>query len=191
MKNFLGKIISHEITSAVITLLAGIGLVIFPDVFAATVCYVLGGLALFFALSCIIKYIIYRTSFFSLGFGIALAVIGTALIAKHENVISILPFTVGIFLLINSAGELVRIIDYKKTTGKGILALVIPTVLTLTAGLVLVLYPFESVTLTLRIVGGCLIYSSAENLFRLCYIKSKLDKEAPIEGTFLDVSEKD
>ncbi len=193
---------SRGILSCIILLIAGLGLMIFPEYFSQTVCYFLGVLALAFAASGIIKYFAFQASVFSLVAGFIALAIGLTLIYNHTGILNILPTTVGIFMLINGISEITSIYAYKRLMGGSVTSLMISACVTLAGGILLLVYRSQSVTITLRIIGGCLIYSALQGLFRALYVKIKsgksdkkprykktTDKNRPIEGTFTDTSD--
>lgn len=184
--NKIKKYLNFEINSSIIMLVIGLGLLLFPEFFTATVCYILGALAIAFSISSVIKYVVSPITFFPLGYAIILFVIGIVLIVRHDSVISILPFVSGVFLLVNSIKEIMRALDYKKNYGQGWVSLLIPSLIMLVLGVILMAFPFGSVMLMLRIVGAALVYSAIENIFHINYIKRRIDKSEPIEGSFSD-----
>lgn len=191
MKDIIKKYLKAQSVSAIVMLVIGLGLLIFPGFFAQTVCYILGALAIAFAVSSIISYIRSPIVFFPMGYGIALFIIGIVLISYHKQVISILPLGVGIYLVINGISELLRALEYKKSYGGNWNSVIIPACITLAFGIILVLFPFGSTMFMLRVIGAALIYCAAENLFHFGYVSRKIDSLGPIEGSFTDPDDTD
>lgn len=169
-----------------ITLIAGICLLLFPGLFVKTACYIAGAACVCFA---IFKFImLYRTGLLSFTFFLPLITFffGLILIYSHDSLISILPLTVGIYLIAGGINGIIRVKEIRGSFSKYSFKYFIPSGISLLFGLVLLLFPFGSIMLVLRVVGAALIYSALQGYITFKFYSKPRQDNGPIEVEFED-----
>lgn len=185
MKKIVIKLGSQN-TINIITLIAGICLLLFPSFFVKTVCYIAGAACICFA---IFKFImLYRTGLLSYTFFLPLITFffGLMLIYSHNSILSLLPLTVGIYLIAGGINGIIRVKEMRGSFSWTNLKYFIPSAISLIFGLVLLLFPFGSIILVLRVVGAALIYSALQGYITFRFYSKPHNNNGPIEAEFED-----
>lgn len=148
--------------------LGGGCLLIWPDVSAAALCVAFG---VVFLLSGVIRLIgycsndLYRLAFqFDLAVGLLLLVLGGMMVFHSRNVLHNLPLIVGVFVLTDSVLRLQTAIDAKHFGMKRWWGILLSALCGGALGALLLIRPFEGGRLLVRVLGGALLASGAENL---------------------------
>ena len=168
----------QNIVTAVIYILFGIVLAIFPTTAVKTLGYMLGGTMMFVGAVKILLYIKesnqenYYTN--DLMIGIIAVIVGLFVVFKIKILLSIIPFLFGLLVLISGSMKLQNVINLKKAGYKNWMAMLIMALLGIVLGIILIINPFSGVELLFRIVGICFIYSGVTDIFILVVISKNL-----------------
>lgn len=188
MKNF--KIYFSSSNSAnTILLICGLLLLIFPNLLISSICFILGVVCIIKACTDLSMFLKFPQMRFTLFRCILLFILALILFFRHTDIVSILPVTVGIFLFIDGVSGIVRGLETKKSGRNYSAKIFISPAITFGLGLILLLFPFESTTTVLRIIGIALIYEAVKGYFNFRYIKKTIDKSKPLETEFEDISD--
>ncbi len=188
MKGFYLKLKGQN-TINIITLIAGICLAVFPGLFVKTVCYILGALAVCYAIYKFIKIYKSSASAFSMITPFIIFFIGLTLIYNHDGVMSILPITIGVYLMVGGISGLMKVHESFGAFSKNMIKYYLPSAISLIIGLILLFFPFGSTLLVLRVVGAALIYSAIQNFFTGDFNRKQKSSNGPIEGQYEDKSD--
>jgi len=189
MKSFYLKLRGQN-TINIITLIAGICLALFPGFFVKTVCYILGVLAVCYSIYKFIRIYKYPSSALGLITPLILFFLGTNLIYRHDRVMSILPFSIGIYLMVGGINGLMKAHEIIGSFSKSNIKYYLPSGISLILGFILLFFPFGSTLLVLRVVGGALIYSALQGFITSHFDKNTQNNNGPIHADFEDKSEK-
>lgn len=168
----------QNIITAVIYILFGIVLAIFPNTAINTLGYMFGGVMIFAGAVKILLYMKennqenYYTN--DLMIGIIIIGIGLFVVFKIKILLSIIPFLFGLVVLANGSMKLQNVINLKKAGYKNWRAMLIVALLGLALGVVLIFAPISSIKFLLRIVGICFIYSGVTDICILIAISKNL-----------------
>lgn len=168
----------QNIVTAVIYILFGIVLAVFPTTAVRTLGYMLGGVLIFAGAVKILLYMKennqknYYTN--DLMIGIIAVVIGVFVVFKIEVLLSIIPFLFGLVVLANGSMKLQNVMNLKRAGYKNWTAMLIVALLGLALGIILIINPFSSVVFLFRIVGICFVYSGVTDIFILFVISKNL-----------------
>ena len=139
------------ITISILSLLAGIALVIWPGASVITICYVVGSAAI-----------------------LVFLILGTVLIFHPGDTVAVLHFSVGILVLVDSVFKLQTALDAKHFGLKKWWVMLLCALLCAGLGLVLVILPFRTAEILVRVTGAALAVNSGENILTAGYtVKSK------------------
>ena len=166
------------ITISILSLLAGIALVIWPGASVITICYVVGSAAILVGAVRLAGYFSkdsYNLNFqFDFAMGLVFLILGTILIFHPGDTVAVLHFSVGILVLVDSVFKLQTALDAKHFGLKKWWVMLLCALLCAGLGLVLVILPFRTAEILVRVTGAALAVNSGENILTAGYtVKSK------------------
>lgn len=166
------------ITISILSLLAGIALVIWPGASVITICYVVGSAAILAGAVRLAGYFSkdsYNLNFqFDFAMGLVFLILGTVLIFHPGDTVAVLHFSVGILVLVDSVFKLQTALDAKHFGLKKWWVMLLCALLCAGLGLVLVILPFRTAEILVRVTGAALAVNSGENILTAGYtVKSK------------------
>lgn len=161
------------IVSSVLMIALGLVLIIWPQIGLKIACYVVGAVACLFGIAKIVGYFskdLFRLAFqFDLSLGILAILLGAVIIITPDTLGAALPYIFGIYALIDGIAKLQISIDAKRFGLKNWWILIMLSVLTCGAGILLMVYPNAGATLILILLGVSLIADGIENLCTVIY----------------------
>ena len=166
------------ITISILSLLVGIALVIWPGASVITICYVVGSAAILVGAVRLAGYFSkdsYNLNFqFDFAMGLVFLILGTVLIFHPGDTVAVLHFSVGILVLVDSVFKLQTALDAKHFGLKKWWVMLLCALLCAGLGLVLVILPFRTAEILVRVTGAALAVISGENILTAGYtVKSK------------------
>ena len=166
------------ITISILSLLAGIAMVIWPGASVITICYVVGSAAILVGAVRLAGYFSkdsYNLNFqFDFAMGLVFLILGTVLIFHPGDTVAVLHFSVGILVLVDSVFKLQTALDAKHFGLKKWWVMLLCALLCAGLGLVLVILPFRTAEILVRVTGAALAVNSGENILTAGYtVKSK------------------
>lgn len=166
------------ITISILSLLVGIALVIWPGASVITICYVVGSAAILVGAVRLAGYFSkdsYNLNFqFDFAMGLMFLILGTVLIFHPGDTVAVLHFSVGILVLVDSVFKLQTALDAKHFGLKKWWVMLLCALLCAGLGLVLVILPFRTAEILVRVTGAALAVNSGENILTAGYtVKSK------------------
>ena len=165
---FIKKAKWGYIILSVIYIILGVILLIYPSQTIDVICRIIGATAVICGAYMIMKFFFRGASSIlsatGLVFGIFCLVCGIILIASPDFVKSILPFIIGIVIIIDSAFKLMTSFEIKNTTREGWLGVLVLSVIGLVFGFIIVFNAGATADFIVRIIGVSLIVEAIENL---------------------------
>lgn len=166
------------ITISILSLLAGIAMVIWPGASVITICYVVGSAAILVGAVRLAGYFSkdsYNLNFqFDFAMGLVFLILGTVLIFHPGDTVAVLHFSVGILVLVDSVFKLQTALDAKHFGLKKWWVMLLCALLCAGLGLVLVILPFRTAEILVKVTGAALAVNSGENILTAGYtVKSK------------------
>lgn len=166
------------ITISILSLVAGIALVIWPGASVITICYVVGSAAILVGAVRLAGYFSkdsYNLNFqFDFAMGLVFLILGTVLIFHPGDTVAVLHFSVGILVLVDSVFKLQTALDAKHFGLKKWWVMLLCALLCAGLGLVLVILPFRTAEILVKVTGAALAVNSGENILTAGYtVKSK------------------
>lgn len=164
----LKKLKWNVIISSVIYVALGVILLIWPEMTAKNICYVVGVISVAVGIVNLIDYIrkdysvdAYR---YNLVYGLVFVLLGIVIFVKVETVISIIPFLLGFAVTISGLLKFQNAVDLirMKYSGWGIVMIV--SILNIAFGVVLIMNPFTSAMILFICIGIGMIYSGVSDL---------------------------
>ena len=178
--NYLKEVKKDALLTDLIYMIIGLLFILIPAFISNFICYLIGLLVIILGIKPIHKYLnlIEKTRLSKMIFivGILMIILGLFIIVNPNLLASILPITIGLYLIIISFAKLSDSIEYKKNNYDKWYNFLISSILTLIIGLVILFNPFKTVTLAIRIVGFVLLIDGLFDIYNL-YSYGKRFKE--------------
>lgn len=192
--NYIKSLKVNYSLSAVICVILGIILLVWPGQSTQVVCMVLGIVLGGFGLIQIILYLATKektmVSHSMMMLGVVLAVIGGWIVLKPETIIKAVPMIVGILIVIHGFHNAVQAIDLKKMQYDNWWVALLLSLLTVALGVVLICNPFTIVDTVVRIIGAFLVYDGLSDMWILSRVfKTKKNREKIIDTDAVIVDE--
>lgn len=194
MKDTINKMFMSSILSSAILIVIGLLLFIRPESTLSLISYTIGGILVIIGTNSLINY--YRgkeyVSKFELVYGVLGILGGLVLIINPKAIASLIPFILGIWIVISSLSKLKYSMELNsQKTRVGIISLAI-TILTLVLGIVLIFNPFEGAVFITKMIGLFLfIYAILDivqssivkkNITTIVVVEEEQEQEKPKRG---------
>lgn len=184
--NYIKSLKVNYSLSAVICVILGIVLLVWPGQSTQVVCMILGIVLGGFGIIQIILYLATQektmVSHSMMMLGIVLAVIGGWIVLKPDTIIKAIPMIVGILIVIHGLHNAVQAVDLKKMQYDNWWVALLLSLLTIALGVVLICNPFTVVDTVVRLIGAFLIYDGLSDMWILSRVfKTKRNKEKIID----------
>lgn len=194
--NYIKSLKVNYSLSAVICVILGIVLLVWPGQSTQVVCMVLGIVLGGFGIVQIVLYLATQektmVSHSMMVLGIVLAVIGGWIVLKPDTIIKAIPMIVGILIVIHGLHNAVQAIDLKKMQYDNWWVALLLSILTVALGIVLICNPFTVVDTVVRLIGAFLIYDGLSDMWILSRVfKTKKNKEKIIDTDAVIIDEND
>ena len=145
----------YDITSSIVLLVLGILLLLVPGGIVTTVIRVFGIIILIIGITSVLNEIKIKKQSTDFVNGILISVLGLVFISSPQTIASIIPFILGVWIVIKSAFKLQFSYSLKRS-GNDVKPLVI-NIIELILGLVLIFNPFKGAEALIRIIGGFMV----------------------------------
>lgn len=163
--------------SAALYVVLGLVLVIFPATTARTICYMIAGIAIVVGLVNLVVYFTrnitrnyYRNDFVT---GLLMLVLGIFVIYKADLVIALVPFIIGLCIIVSGLFKLQGALDVQRMGGNSVVILGL-SIVNVVIGILMVINPFESALLLYRLLGVGLLFSGLTDLASTLYLSGKM-----------------
>lgn len=181
----LKKLKTNVVISAVLCILLGIVLVVWPDLSMQIVCTAIGAVLLIGGGIRLAVYFTMRDGSLyaqlNLIMGIILAVVGIWILLQPDKVLAIIPIIVGIVIVLHGVNNLQQTMTlYKEKYEKWWVALILG-ILTVGFGVLLICRPFEALETAVMLIGIFLIYDGISDIWivsRIYRVAKALKQEA-------------
>lgn len=173
MRSIIQDMKHNYFINAVIMVILGAILVIWPQILGNILCYILGGALILMGAFQLFGFICgERLGFynkFSMLMGIVLVLMGIWVCVKPHVVLSIIPVVVGIIILLHGLMDIQYTLDIKKTGNQKWWIGLIAALITAVFGLVLIMKPFAAYEVTMILIGIAMLYDGISDLALLLF----------------------
>lgn len=165
------------LTSALYVLM-GIILLVYPETTARTLCYVVGIAGVVIGIFTVLAYLFrdvqknyYRNDFI---FGMVEVALGAFVLYKAELIIALIPFLLGILVVISGISKLQNCIDVRRMHyGNGLFFFIL-ALINIAFGVVLVVAPFQAAKIMFMLIGVGLLISGISDTIATLYMTRKV-----------------
>ena len=190
---FLKSIKYNLLSSAVLCILLGIVLLVYPDTSLTIVCRAVGVIVLITGLGFVGSYLrVGKTKWFGkveLVFGSIFAILGGFIVLYPLGIISIVPLVFGILLVYHGIANMKQAFELRQYKDNGWWLPVLIAASTIALGVVIMRNPFGTIETLMRIIGVCILYDGLMNTMLVGrFVKSirnfrKIEEAAAAEQT--------
>ena len=164
---FLKSIKYNLLSSAILCVLLGIVLLVYPDTSITVVCRVVGAIVLITGLGFVGSYLrVGRTRWFGkieLVFGSIFAILGGFVMLYPLGIVSIVPLVFGILLVYHGIANMKQALELRQYKDKGWWLPVLIAATTIVLGVIIMRNPFGTIEMLMRIIGICILYDGLMN----------------------------
>ena len=175
-----------EILISLLYICVGFVLAIYPENLIRGVCFALGALTLVYGASRLLMVIIGKRAGFlayaDLFIGVLMAGIGAVLILSPEIVVSIIPIIVGLVVVFTAISKLSQAMELKEIKYEKWWTMLLTSLLMMLLGTLLVVNPFKSATLMLRVVGIVLAINGCLSIFGTAFTGKQVRHYRKVEN---------
>ena len=162
----------YDIMSSIIFVIVGILLLLVPGRIVTTIIRLFGVIILILGILSLLNILKNKSNSAELVSGILISILGLVFISNPHTIASIIPFILGVWIVIKSAFKLQFSYSLKRSSINYIKPLVI-NIITLILGLVLIFNPFKGAEALIRIVGGFMVVYGILDILNYGYTKPK------------------
>lgn len=166
----------QEITSALLLLVGGLILLLVPELTLVTIANAVGIILILIGAIFIISYVCRKqmaAGNYDLVKGLVTAGIGLFICVRSEAVISILPVLLGIGVVVSGILKLQHGFDLKRMGVSAWTKVMVTAAVNILIGLIVILNPFSTVALLMRLIGAGLIFSGLTDMITTIYVSKK------------------
>ena len=162
----------YDLLTSIVLLVLGILLLFIPGDIATLVIRLFGIAILALGILSIYNTSKNKSSNTDFTYGILISILGLVFISSPQTIASIIPFILGVWIVLRSVVKLQFVSTLKKDGNEYIKSLVI-NVLELILGLVLIFNPFKGAEALMRIIGIFIIVYSGLDILNYYFSKPK------------------
>lgn len=196
MERFMTKFLKSSLISSITLLIISLFLFFETEATIITISYIIGSILIAIGTITIIKYINNLKSGIrnelDIVYGVGMGILGIIVISNPKGLASIIPFILGIIMIITSATKLQISLDImRKNEGKMTTSAIL-LLMTCICGVVLIFNPFSGAKLLAKIIGIIiLIYSildivSTFKIQKIIKKRNKKEKDAVSEAIVIE-----
>ncbi|MBQ9264333.1 MAG: DUF308 domain-containing protein [Clostridia bacterium] len=178
--DMMNKLKKNWIASAVLCIVVGLILLLLPEKTLKVICYVVGGIATASGVVRMVRYfkqdhtypVIFQND---LMVGLLSLGLGLFMITAPAAVVGVIPMIFAVVLIGFGIANILRAVDAKKA-GVGAWGVMLAlAILTVILGFVLLSSPFETMAVTVSVIGGCLIYEGVADIITVLAVGKRIE----------------
>lgn len=163
----------YDLTSSIVLLVLGIALLLVPGGIVTTVIRLFGIIVLGLGVLSIVNCTKHKVDNTELVYGVLIAILGLVFISNPGVIASIIPFILGVWIVIKSVVKLQFAVALKRGNDKDYIKPLVVNIITLILGLVLIFNPFKGAETIIRIIGGFMIVYSLLDILDYGFTRPK------------------
>ena len=189
----LERIRRMELLMAVISLILGVIMVIFPQKTMSVICYVIAGAILLYGVIDIISYFTSKSyeGNFSLTLlrGVVASVIGIIIFIRPSYLSTFIPIVLGILLIIDGITSIQKSVFLKNNNVYFWHINMIESILTLALGIFVLINPLSAQTAIIICLGISFIWYGITSVWNYLYVQKKINfiREAELKNEIIDI----
>ena len=177
MENLVTKILKSSIWSSIALAILGVLLFLYSELTIVSISYLIGGVLIGIGVISLLKFISgnkEKKNEMDIVYGIITIVLGIIVITNPKAIASIIPFILGIIMVISSSTKILYSFDLKKSNSNLWISTLIVAILTLVCGVLLIFNPFAGAEFITKIIGGILLIYAILDIISTVRISKEL-----------------
>ena len=188
-----------EFVVSLVLLVVGVLLIIWPGKALDFIADALSALCILVGVLILLSYLLNREtrdiSQWKIVVGIIFVLVGMFVLPRLSIVLSVIPFILGLVIVCSGIKKLLDGLSYRKTNYALWWVPVAIAVAAIILGGVIMINPFSTLKLAIRVVGVVLIFDNFGNVFDSLYVGYKLNKDGYVvvdsDDDIIDIIQKD
>lgn len=165
--------------TAVVSILAGILLLVYPQTTSRLACYLLGGIIFIQGVLSLRNALKAMSELFGgkllLIWSLILMGLGVFFIVRTDTIISIIPLIFGLFIVASGVSDIFKTKQLNDTGYEKWWVTLAMSAIKCILGAVMVFNPFSAAVTMLMFIGGCLVYGGVSSLWTIyCLTKNSM-----------------
>ena len=161
MENIMTKLLKSSIWSSIALVILGLLLIFYSEVTIISISYVIGGILIAIGVIALIKYISNINkdikNEIDIVYGIGTIILGIIVISNPKAIASIIPFVLGVLIVINSTAKIDYSFRLKKNKNSLWISTLVVALIALICGVLLIFNPFAGAEFITKIIGAILV----------------------------------
>ena len=191
MENLMTKFFKSSIIISGVLIILGLLLIFESEATIISISYIIGGALSLLGVLAIIKFIKNINNSvkneLDIVYGIVTIILGILIIQNPHAIASIIPFVLGVGIIISSATKLQYAIELKHNENNLWKATMIISIVSAVCGIILLFNPFKGAVIFTKIVGAFItIYAVLDIISTVAIKKNVKDIHEALEGTIAD-----
>lgn len=194
MREWIKNMKVSYILAAILYIVLGVVLIVWPNTTGDIICTFLGAVLLVYGVITIISFFVHDSSLGAFRFDLVVGILATALailfLARPEILLSFLPVALGIYIIIDAVLNLKRALDVRRMAYQHWWIILLLSLVSAALGVVILLRPVSTAALLIQIIGGVFIYTGISDLwalFKLSRVTKAWRADHPIEVDPIDI----
>ncbi len=183
MNKMINVFVKSTIITSLFLLALGILLIVKSDATIMMVSYVIGAVLIALGVLAIINFLRSKSELYHLDivYGIVTIILGVLVIENPKVIGSIIPFVVGVGILINSGTKLKYALDLKDNKEEVWKYTLIVAIISAILGVLLVFNPFKATSLIVQIIGIVICVYALLDIVSTILLKKRFTKKSEIK----------
>ena len=161
MENIMTKLLKSSIWSSIALIILGFLLIFYSEVTIISISYVIGGILIAIGVFALLKYISNINkdvkNEIDIVYGIGTIILGIIVISSPKAIASIIPFVLGVLIVINSTAKIDYSFKLRKNKNNLWVSTLIVALIALICGVLLIFNPFAGAEFITKIIGIILV----------------------------------
>ena len=161
MENIMTKLLKSSIWSSIALVILGFLLIFYSEVTIISISYVIGGILIAIGVIALLKYISNINkdikNEIDIVYGIGTIILGIIVICNPKAIASIIPFVLGILIVINSTAKIDYSFKLRKNKNNLWVSTLIVALVALICGVLLIFNPFAGAEFITKVIGIILV----------------------------------
>ena len=183
MNKMINVFVKSTIITSLFLLALGILLIVKSDATIMMVSYVIGAVLIALGVLAIINFLRSKSELYHLDivYGIVTIILGVLVIKNPKVIGSIIPFVVGIGILINSGTKLKYALDLKENNEGVWKYTLIVAIISAVLGVLLIFNPFKASSLLVQVIGIVISIYALLDIISTILLKKRFTKKSEIK----------
>lgn len=161
MENIMAKLLKSSIWSSIALIILGLLLIFYSELTIVSISYGVGGVLIAIGVIALIKYISNINkdikNELDIVYGIGTVILGIIVISNPKAIASIIPFVLGVLIVINSTAKIDYSFKLKKQKNNLWVSTLVVSLIALVCGILLIFNPFAGAEFITKVIGIILV----------------------------------